>query len=273
MPLRLQPVVDEVLKLLASQLPAGSSLQQQRQAPDAVVRGDATAVFEAVMNLCTNGLQAMPQGGTLGVALDRVELAEERRLFDGRLAPGRYVRLVVEDQGTGIPAEVLPHLFEPFFTTRAAGGAGGTHRGTGLGLAVVHGVVVDLGGAIDLHTRAGQGTRFELYLPWCDEAVADDAAADDAATLPMGDGQALLVVDDEPGAAGRPGLRTLRHRVERRSAAPLRGRTRALRAAADRRADARLERHRAGAGGARAAPRAAGGAGQRLGRAAVRAAC
>ncbi|MBG6081584.1 PAS domain S-box-containing protein [Rubrivivax gelatinosus] len=197
-PLRLQPVVDEVLKLLASQLPAGSSLQQQRQAPDAVVRGDATAVFEAVMNLCTNGLQAMPQGGTLGVALDRVELAEERRLFDGRLAPGRYVRLVVEDQGTGIPAEVLPHLFEPFFTTRAAGGAGGTHRGTGLGLAVVHGVVVDLGGAIDLHTRAGQGTRFELYLPWCDEAVADDAAADDAATLPMGDGQALLVVDDEP---------------------------------------------------------------------------
>lgn len=193
-PLRLQPVVDEVLKLLASSRPPGTELECRQRAPEAVVRGDATAVFEAVMNLCTNGLQAMPEGGTLGVSLSAVELAQERRLFEGRLAPGRYACLAVEDQGTGIPEAVLPHLFEPFFTTRGTGAAGGT----GLGLAVVHGVVVEVGGAIDLHTRAGQGTRFELYLPWCDEPVRDDAAPGQAPALPLGDGEAVLVVDDEP---------------------------------------------------------------------------
>nr|WP_242477875.1 ATP-binding protein [Rubrivivax gelatinosus] len=197
-PLRLQPLVDEVLKLLASSLPAGTTLASRLQAPDAVVRGDATAVFEAVMNLCTNGLQAMPQGGTLSVELSRVELAHERQLFEGRLAPGAYACLVVQDQGTGIAEQVLPHLFEPFFTTRGADATGGTHRGTGLGLAVVHGVVVDLGGAIDLHTRCGEGTRFELYLPWSDEAVAEDPAGAHAGVVPLGDGEALLVVDDEP---------------------------------------------------------------------------
>ncbi len=207
--LRLQPVVDEVLQLLAASLPPGVQLQRQLAAPDAVVRGDATAVFEAVMNLCTNAMQAMqdlqdlPSGGLLTVSLQRVDLALPRTLFEGRLQPGAYACIGVEDQGRGIPADALPRLFEPFFSTKGA-------AGTGLGLAVVHGVMVDLGGAIDLINQPGRGARFELYLPWIDDDVvaaaapatahADANAEDDsnAGPLPLGDGQAILVVDDEP---------------------------------------------------------------------------
>lgn len=200
-PLALRPLVEEALELLSASLPTGVRLQRDLHAEDAVVRGDTTAIFEAVMNLCSNGVQAMPSGGTLRVSLERVEVERERLLFEGRLAAGRWVRLGVDDQGSGIAPEVLPRLFEPFYTTRevATQGAGGAHRGTGLGLAVVHGVVLDLGGAIDVHSEPGHGARFDLYLPCVDDAVPDEAMAAGAdAALPPGDGQAVLVVDDEP---------------------------------------------------------------------------
>jgi PAS domain S-box-containing protein len=193
--LRLEPVIDEVLQLLAASLPAPVRLDRQLHAPEAVISGDVTMVYEAAMNLCTNALQAMPQGGTLGVELAEVRLVVPRQLFDRTLAPGRYARLTVRDTGAGIAPEVMARLFEPFFTTR------GPHLGTGLGLAVVHGVMVDLGGAIDVQSAPGQGSRFLLYFP-CVDALPDDvrqADADADADAPQGRGQTVLVVDDEPG--------------------------------------------------------------------------
>jgi signal transduction histidine kinase len=189
-PFHVQPVIEEVLDLLGASVPAQVRVTRRLEAPRAVALGDSTALFEATMNLCSNALQAMPQGGELSIALTQEAVSEPRALWQGLLAPGAWLRLSVADTGTGIAAEVLPHLFEPFFTTK------GPRRGTGLGLAVVHGVVSDMGGAIDVNTRPGQGTRFDLYLPLAADGVAPEAADD--SHIPRGNGQVVMVVDDEP---------------------------------------------------------------------------
>ncbi|MFT3816135.1 MAG: ATP-binding protein [Rubrivivax sp.] len=194
---RLQPVVEEVLQLLAASLPAGIALEPRLRAPEAAIGGDPTLLYEAVMNLCTNGLQAMQgqaDGGRLRVELAVEDVPSPRALFDATLAPGRYACLTVSDTGSGIAPEVMPRLFEPFFTTK------GPQQGTGLGLAVVHGAMADAGGAIDVRSAPGRGSSFALYVPLAQEAPANarpqaDAAAD---PLPMGRGQCVLVVDDEP---------------------------------------------------------------------------
>lgn len=186
----LEPVVEEVLALLSASLRAGIVLERRLDAPGARLRGDATQAFEAVMNLCTNAMQAMPAGGRLTVQLERVTVERPRVLSHTPLAPGRYLSLSVADQGSGISPQVMDHLFEPFFTTRAA------QSGTGLGLAVVFGVVTEFGGAVDVQSRPSEGARFTLYLPECTEDAA--ATAGDLPSAGRGSGQRLLVVDDEP---------------------------------------------------------------------------
>lgn len=185
----LQPVVEEVIALLSASLPPRVLLEQALDAPDVAVRGDAIRAFEAAMNLCTNAIQALPDGGTLGVSLERVRTERPRVLWHETLPAGDHVALTVSDDGAGIPPEVMERLFEPFFTTRAEGG------GTGLGLAVVHGVVAEFGGAVDVANVPGGGARFTLYFPVCDEApeVAPASRAGDT----RGRGERVLVVDDE----------------------------------------------------------------------------
>ncbi len=187
----LQPVVEEVLALLAASLRPGVVLERALDAAGARVRGDPTQAFEAVMNLCANGMQAMPQGGLLTVRLERAQVTAERVLSHSVLARGPWLVLSVGDQGGGITPGVMEHLFEPFFTTRSK------DQGTGLGLAVVHGVVAEFGGAIDVQSRPGQGARFTLYLP--ESTAALDLAAPAPGPVPAGRGQTLLVVDDDPG--------------------------------------------------------------------------
>lgn len=197
----LEPVVEEVLTLLSASLRPGVVLERALEAPAARLRGDATQAFEAVMNLCTNAMQAMqsmPQGGMLSVQLQREAVTAQRVLSHSALAPGDYLALSVTDQGEGIRPEVMEHLFEPFFTTRSA--QTGTNTGTGLGLAVVHGVVAEFGGAIDVQSQPGQGARFTLYLPECSDALG---APEPEPALPRpGTGQRLLVIDDEPELVG-----------------------------------------------------------------------
>jgi CheY-like chemotaxis protein len=135
-------------------------------------------------------MQAMPDGGMLSVRLQREQVRAPRVLSHSPLPPGDYLALTVADQGHGITPAVMEHLFEPFFSTR------GAQSGTGLGLAVVHGVVAEFGGAIDVQSVAGQGARFTLYLPECTEAPdAPDTVPPAAAA---GAGQRLMVVDDAP---------------------------------------------------------------------------
>ena len=190
----LEPVVEEVLTLLSASLRPGVVLERVIEAPRARLRGDPTQAFEAVMNLCTNAMQAMPQGGMLSVELRREAVERPRVLSHSPLPPGDYVALAVSDQGGGITPAVMERLFEPFFTTR------GAQSGTGLGLAVVHGVVAEFGGAIDVRSTPGHGARFALYLPECTDEADSEPAVRRGDT--RGAGQRLLVVDDEPDLVG-----------------------------------------------------------------------
>jgi len=188
-PMNVQSVIEETLELLSASLPPGIRLEKRLEAGDAAVIGDATYLHQVAMNLCTNALQAMERGGVLSVVLERVDLSRQQVVSRGTLAPGPYVRLGVGDTGTGIPAGVLERMFDPFFTTKGVG------QGTGLGLSLVHGIVTELGGAIDVTTKAGQGTCFAIWLPLTSEAGQRFIA--EPHELPRGNGEAVMIVDDE----------------------------------------------------------------------------
>jgi PAS domain S-box-containing protein len=188
-PVNVQAVIEETLELLEASLPAGIRLERGIDAGNAAVTGDATYLHQVAMNLCTNAVQAMEDGGVLGIILERAEVMEHRTLFRGSLAPGPYVRLIVSDTGVGIPSAVLERMFDPFFTTKGPG------EGTGLGLSLVQGIIADLGGAIDVSTRMGEGTRFEIWLPVAGETAIPAVAA--SAEPPRGNGEIVMIVDDE----------------------------------------------------------------------------
>jgi PAS domain S-box-containing protein len=182
-------VVEETLDLVRISLPADIELSAVLAARPAAVIADPTHIHQLIMNLCRNAEHAMSAGGKLTVALDVIDAHEDAALSHGLLPAGRYIRLRVEDTGCGMTPEVAARIFEPFFTTRDSG------AGTGLGLALVQGIVADLGGAIDVASRPGQGSRFDIYLPRSDaEAIQK---ADDAAPLPRGNGERVLLVEDE----------------------------------------------------------------------------
>jgi len=188
-PVNIQFVVEETLELLEASLPAGIRLDTRIEAGNAAIIGDATYLHQVAMNLCTNAIQAMERGGVLRVTLDCAELSEPRTLSRGSLSPGPYVQLSVSDTGAGIPPAILERMFDPFFTTKEVG------EGTGLGLSLVHGIVADLGGAIDVTTKAGEGTTFEIWLPVVGETAIP--AVEAARTLPRGNGETVMIVDDE----------------------------------------------------------------------------
>ena len=192
-PVNVQAVIEEALDLLAPSLAPGVRLAKRLETGDASIVGDATQLHQVAINLCTNALHAMENGGVLEVVLDRAELPQDRRLSHGNLAPGIYVRLCVSDTGSGIPPHVLDRMFDPFFTTKGAG------EGTGLGLSLVHSIVTDLGGAIDVRTTVGRGTTFTIWLPNAGEAPAPSAEV--TTELPHGDGQTVMIVDDEKALA------------------------------------------------------------------------
>jgi predicted ATPase/signal transduction histidine kinase/ActR/RegA family two-component response regulator len=188
-PLHVQSVVEETLDLLAASLPPDVHIQRKLDVADTVVMGDATQLHQVAMNICTNAVQAMLQGGVLTVVVDLAAVSEGSLLSHGTLRTGRYVRISVSDTGSGISPAVLERMFDPFFTTKRVG------DGTGLGLAMVQRIVADLGGAIDVATQIGVGTTFAIWLPATDEAPR--LVAEPTAKLPRGRGETVMIVDDE----------------------------------------------------------------------------
>jgi CheY-like chemotaxis protein len=182
-------VVREALDLLEAQIPDTIRLHASLSAGTAAVLGDATQVHQVVMNLGTNAVQAMPDGGVLSVSLRLEHFGTARAATIGGVGNREYLVLIVADSGLGIPAHIVNRIFEPFFTTREGG------VGTGLGLSLVHGIVTQLGGAIDVASSSGKGSTFKVYLPRSGDAR--QSAGDAASALPPGQGQRVLVIDDE----------------------------------------------------------------------------
>ena len=193
-PLLVQPIVKESIKLLRASIPTTIELRQQIAEQCGMVLADPTQIHQVVMNLCTNGYQAMREkGGVLGVTLEPVELGEADVANKIALKPGHYLRFSVSDTGSGIAPEILDRIFEPYFTTKQQG------DGTGLGLSMVHGIVQGLGGHVSVYSEPGQGTTFRVYLPVLPPQT--DILPVGAVTMvqiPTGN-ERVLVVDDEEG--------------------------------------------------------------------------
>ena len=188
-PLVLQPIVQEVMKLMRSTLPSTIEIRQDLASEPATVLADPSQLHQVLMNVCTNGAHAMEEaGGVLEIVLDRTAVDDTANAA-GELSPGSYVRLMVRDTGSGMDQATMERIFEPFFTTKGVG------RGTGLGLSVAHGIVTNYGGAIRADSALGQGTRFELLLPYY-AAEVGEVEGEAAPSAPVGKGR-ILFVDDE----------------------------------------------------------------------------
>jgi signal transduction histidine kinase/CheY-like chemotaxis protein len=188
-PVELGRIVRETLEVIRGSLPDGIALELSLPRAPLVVIGDPTQLHQVVMNLCTNAAHAMGGNGSLRVTMEAADLDEELRLAQATLPPGRYVKLVIGDTGTGMDGATLARIFEPFFTTKEVG------RGTGLGLSLVHGIVSDSGGATHVTSELGRGSTFEIYLP---RANVEDATLEHAeGPIERGNGECILLVDDE----------------------------------------------------------------------------
>jgi two-component system, cell cycle sensor histidine kinase and response regulator CckA len=189
-PLRLGPFVAEQVELLARTLPESVTVSFADEDVDYTVSADPTRLQQVIVNLALNARDAMVDGGHLRFSLEEmVVTAAEPAPLPELLQPGRWVRLSVKDTGHGIPAHVLPHIFEPFYTTKAP-------LGTGLGLAQVHGIVKQHEGEIEVISEAGIGTTFALYLPAVEPVELEPEAIHEEA-LPLGGGETVLVVEDD----------------------------------------------------------------------------
>ena len=186
----LQPVVEEVLKLLRATLPASIEIRTRFDADAPSVLADSSQVHQMLMNLGTNAAHAMQErGGVIDVRLETVALDAGAATIAPELREGRYLKLSVSDTGCGMDRATLEHIFEPFYTTKPAG------QGTGLGLSVVHGIMKSHDAAITVDSQVGVGTTFHLYFPAVDWTLAD--AAPPPAADARGHGEHVLFVDDE----------------------------------------------------------------------------
>jgi PAS domain S-box-containing protein len=187
-PVHVQSVVTDVLDIVEGSLPPDVSLERALAAGDAAVMGDPTQLQQVVMNLCSNAVQAIKGKGRMTVSIDRIQLTEPRHVNTCSLPRGDYVRVSVADTGTGVDPQIIERIFDPFFTTKDVG------VGTGLGLSLVHGIVTDLGGGVEIENRPGAGATFIVYLP-CQSDVVAPARVDEP--IAVGDGETILLVDDE----------------------------------------------------------------------------
>jgi PAS domain S-box-containing protein len=187
----LRPTVEETIRLLRATLPTGVTLAQRISSEPIVAKVNANQIEQVIMNLCTNAWHALGgRAGRIEIGLERVDVPVGRALRAGRLRAGPYARLWVSDSGDGMDDAVQARMFEPFFTTKPAG------EGTGLGLAVVHGIVAGHEGAIDVESARGEGTTVSVYLA-LHEGAAEPRHSEPPPQPARGDGQRVLYVDDE----------------------------------------------------------------------------
>ncbi len=210
-PLQINAIINEAMRLIRSTLPTTIRIDKQMDAENSIVVGNATQIHQIIMNLCTNAAHAMEgRGGTLSIALKTMDIqvngTGSSHPTAASLGPGQYVNLVVADTGHGIPEHQLNRIFDPYFTTKEK------DVGTGLGLAVVQGIVQNHGGTIEVKSAPDKGTAFNIYLPRIKSQVKSDIQTLQA--IPEGN-EKVLFVDDDPALAELGGklLTTLGYHV------------------------------------------------------------
>jgi signal transduction histidine kinase/ActR/RegA family two-component response regulator len=187
-PVVLQKIIAEVDSLTHASLPPGVRLEVSMPPEPLVVLGDAAQLHQMLANLVTNAVQAMPHGGLVRLRATTLEVREPRDCTVGHLQRGRYGCVAIIDSGSGMSPVQVERIFEPFFTTKPVG------AGTGLGLSLVHGIVLDHGAALEVQSHPGAGTTFSVYLLLTDSEPSQEPLPQVA---PPGQGETILVVDDE----------------------------------------------------------------------------
>jgi len=187
-PVKIQPLVNEGLKMLRSSIPTTISITEDIDPKSGVILADPTQVYQILMNLCTNAYQAMEAtSGVLSVSLKTIVIgSDEKKIL--AVNPGEYLELTVSDTGAGIGPDVIDKIFDPYYTTKEIG------KGTGMGLAITHGIIKEYGGTITVESLLGKGTTFHVYFP----VVVEDSLPEikESENIPRGE-ERILFVDDE----------------------------------------------------------------------------
>jgi signal transduction histidine kinase/ActR/RegA family two-component response regulator len=191
-PMNIAPSIREALALLRSGIPATVSIENEVPNDLPLVLADGSQIQRIIVNLGTNATQAFgPSGGRIAVRVDKFQAGAEFCASHPKMLPGQYVRIAVEDNGTGMDDKTLKRIFDPFFTTKGVG------KGTGLGLSVVHGIVDAHNGVITVESLLYKGTTFTVYLPVTGVGETRNVQNADKPLI-TGNKERILVVDDEP---------------------------------------------------------------------------
>jgi PAS domain S-box-containing protein len=189
-PTEIVPLVKECLKFLRASLPSSIEIRQNISAGPVMVLADPTQIHQVILNLCTNAAHAMREkGGILEVSLSEVTAGPSTTALLQNVGTGAFIRLAVTDTGHGMSKKIMERIFDPFFTTKKQG------EGTGLGLSMVHGIIMNYGGDITVSSERGKGTTFEVFLP-CMECSGDLPEVSKRAIVSRGS-ERILFVDDE----------------------------------------------------------------------------
>ncbi|PHJ71651.1 hybrid sensor histidine kinase/response regulator [Nostoc linckia] len=186
--LQLKHLIIEIQQIIKETFPKSIEVFTQISPNLWTISGDATQLHQVLMNLCVNARDAMPNGGTLKISAENLFIDENFTKMHIDAKVGHHIVISVADGGIGIQAEILDRIFEPFFTTKEVG------KGTGLGLSTVLGIIKSHGGFINVYSEAGKGSQFKVYLPAQD---ATETVEEQHQELPPGQGELILVVDDE----------------------------------------------------------------------------
>jgi PAS domain S-box-containing protein len=208
-PLQPRAIIKEAVKMLRSSLPTTIEIQQDIDPEAGLILADPTQIHQVIVNLCTNAFHAMEEtGGSLSISLQKKTLTQRDLANEAQVQPGNFVKLSIGDTGPGIAPEIQKKMFDPFFTTKEVG------KGTGMGLAIIHGIVKSYKGFVTCHSQPGEGTVFHVYLP----TIADPALLK-VETVPfeltqLGSEHILLIDDEEILAdVGKAMLERLGYRV------------------------------------------------------------
>jgi len=190
-PVQLTKIVGEVTGIVASTFPKNVVFRTDLAGDLALVQGDPTQLNQVLVNLCVNARDAMPNGGQITITGKNVTIDAHYAVMNRDMTPGDYVRIEVIDSGTGMTKEVIERVFEPFFTTKEVG------KGTGLGLSTVLAIVRSHAGFVNVYSELGMGSTFKVYLPALASSAAEQTSGPEPVALPRGNGELILVVDDE----------------------------------------------------------------------------